>query len=472
MNYKKILQYIYEHSPTRFQNYMITRYSLERRKKKYGQEYFEFFNELTVSQWFDNQKLQLLQNFKLNKVVSYAVKNIPYYKSMFKENNLHAEDIETVRDLKKIPFLTKDQARNYVKQLISNEYKIRSLEHFQTSGTTGKAIDVYASSNYIQMEKAFQWLHRSWGGVKMGDRQATFVGYSVVPFNRTRPPFWVYDNVENRIFFSLHHMTKENLKYYINHLNEIKPDYIVGYPMAIFIISSYILDGNPVNFKPKAIFTASETLMPYQKPIIESAFHTRIFDWYGQTEFTANIVQCEEGNYHIKYEYGVVEILNSEGEQVKPGEAGEIVATGLNNLAMPFIRYRTGDTAIFKGEGCSCGRGGLLVERIIGRVEDVIITPDGRMITRLDFLFKGLNNVREAQLYQDEIDHLYINVVPSAGYSEFDKRKILAHAREHIGEMIKIEIREVDEIPRTKNGKFKYVVSDVFPKVIGLKQSR
>jgi len=470
-SYNKFLRFLYDKSPFSLKNYMTSMYSKKRSKIKYGAKYFDFFSKLEKSQWFSTENIKDLQESKMQRLLNYSLKYIPFYKKLFEEINLSEYDIRSIEDLKKIPILTKDSVRGNEETLRSTQYKAsKSVEKFQTSGTTGKAINIYASYDYIQMEKAFQWLHRSWAGINIGDAQATFVGYPVIPFNKKSPPFWVYDRTENRTFFSLHHMTKENLKYYAKHLKELKPLFITGYPTAIYIMATYLLD-SPIDINsPKAVFTASETLMAHQRKAIEEAFKCKVFDWYGQTEFTANIVQCAYGNYHIKPEYGIVEILNRKGAPAKSGEPGEIIASGLNNLAMPFIRYRTGDTAIPKDGKCPCGRAGALISKINGRIEDIIITPDKRFITRLDFIFKGLKNIVEAQLIQSTPDHLIVKIVKKNEYSKKDEKTIISNLREHLGTEINIEFKSVAEIPRTATGKFQYVISKVPVDFLDIKQ--
>jgi phenylacetate-CoA ligase len=128
---------------------------------------------------------------------------------------------------------------------------------------------------------------------------------------------------------------------------------------------------------------------------------------------------------------------------------------------MPLLRYQMGDTAVFRGGTCGCGRGGALVERIVGRVEDVIVTPDGRWLSRLDFIFKGLDRVEEAQLIQEEVGAVRVRIVKRQGYTAADEKQVLHKLKERLGEEMKLSVEYLDRIPRTSSGKFRYVISKV-----------
>jgi phenylacetate-CoA ligase len=128
---------------------------------------------------------------------------------------------------------------------------------------------------------------------------------------------------------------------------------------------------------------------------------------------------------------------------------------------MPLIRYRTGDSVV-PGEGeCACGRGGRIVERVLGRVEDFIVTPDGRQVGRLDHVFKGADRVYEAQLIQERVEELEVRIVPRPGFGEGDRRAIEEELRLRLGPSIALSFRLVTEIERGANGKFRFATSRV-----------
>jgi len=468
----RVTRWLYNHSPIHVQDFMTTVYSRGRSKVKYGPKFHEYLTDLERTQWYNNDELQVLQDEKIRRLIWYAYRYVPYYQLLFNEMGIAPQHIRSTADIKCLPYLEKSTVQARLGDFRSLQYRdSRSIEHFQSSGTTGKALDVFVTHDCLQMEKAFSWLHRSWGGVKQGDRLATFVGFPVKPVGRKHPPFWVYDRIENRMMFSLQHMSKANLSAYADQLSRFRPVFISGYPTAVYLMALYLCDAGITSVRPKAVFTASETLLAHHRPVIEQAFSCRVYDWYGAVELIANIVQCESGSYHIKPEYGVVEILNPDGTPAIPGQVGELVCTGLNNMAMPFIRYRIGDTAVPKDGVCPCGRGGILVERITGRIEDVIVTADGRYMSRLDFVFKGLPSVEEAQMIQETPDNLRLRIVRRPAYTEQDTAKILSNLQERLGTYLKVDLEFVERIPRTSNGKFRYVISKVPLDLAGAKQT-
>jgi phenylacetate-CoA ligase len=138
------------------------------------------------------------------------------------------------------------------------------------------------------------------------------------------------------------------------------------------------------------------------------------------------------------------------------------VCTAFKNPVMPLIRYDIGDIATLSGETCPCGRQSPAVTKIDGRIDSYIVTPDGRQLGRLDFLFKDSNRIEEAQLVQETLDRLSVFVVRSPGYDSSDERSLNADLRSYLGDQIRIDIEYVPKIPREPNGKFRQIVSRVF----------
>ena len=113
---------------------------------------------------------------------------------------------------------------------------------------------------------------------------------------------------------------------------------------------------------------------------------------------------------------------------------GEVICTGLQNMLQPLIRYRIGDMARWAiDQDCRCRRQMPVLENIEGRFEDICYTPDGREMLRFDTVFKGIENIREAQVVQEKIDLFTIYVVPANGFNHHDTETIKHNMQLHVG---------------------------------------
>ena len=168
--------------------------------------------------------------------------------------------------------------------------------------------------------------------------------------------------------------------------------------------------------------------------------------------------------------YGYTELLDNNNNPVKPGETGKIIATGFSNYAFPLVRYNTGDMAILsKNQGCDCGRGGVLLDTVTGRIEDYLITPNSKMVGRMAHIFKGVDGVRNGQIIQEEVSKVIIKIASDEIYNKISENKILNNLRERLGEKIEIEFQYVNEIPKEKNGKYKFIISRLDKELFGKK---
>lgn len=408
-------------------------------RNKYGQVFHRDLNRLADNEHKSNDQLLEEQASRLRSMLKYARTHVPYYRRLgCSPDNLH-----------EWPILDKQVLASRSDEFLSDEFPHKDLMTLKTSGTTGTPLQVRITKAYHQMEMAFRWRHRSWGGVPFLSRAAYVSGHAVTPASQSRGPFWRVDVVEKRLLCSSYHLSPANLPQYIDALRRYSPDFVHGYPSSLYVLAQYMLEHDVHEIRPRAVFTASETLLDFQRAAIQKAFGTKAFNWYGNTEMTCNIIECEAGGLHYRTDYGVLELLDD----------GAMVCTGLNNLAMPLIRYRVGDVAVGRNGSCPCGRGFPLVERVEGRIEDYVVTPDGRRIGRLDHLFKDAQHIREAQLEQNHVDELIVRIVRAEGFSQEVERVITAEARQRLGDAMRIRFDYVTEIHRTASGKFRFIKS-------------
>ena len=436
----------YDSLPVWVQTLAVNAASRRNFKKKYGRAFHEFLAQLERNEKKSRDELLHDQQQATKRMLAYAVQHVPYYRGQKRSPD----------NLNDWPVLEKKTISTAPEDFLSDEFSPGSLMELHTSGTTGTPLAVHFSDEYHQMEMAFRWRHKAWSGTPFLSSGAYVSGHPVVPPNQQSPPFWRVDKVEKRLLCSSYHLSPQNLLHYIDALIEFAPDFVHGYPSSLYVLGQYIRESRPSNdplrgWGPKAVCTASETLLDFQRAVIEQAFETKVFNWYGNSEMTCNIVQCAAGNLHYRTDYGVLELLDD----------GTMICTALNNRAMPFIRYKVGDVASLKDGMCACGVAFPLVERIIGRVEDYVRTPDGRFVGRLDHLFKDVQHVREAQILQRKVDEVVLRVVRAEGYTPKDEQTVLTEARQRLGNAMQIRFEYVEALERTAGGKLRFIVSQL-----------
>jgi phenylacetate-CoA ligase len=211
------------------------------------------------------------------------------------------------------------------------------------------------------------------------------------------------------------------------------------------------------------VHTGSENLLQSWRERIESVLGVPVKDHYGMAERVGLFHQCSESDaYHENPEYGVVELLETDY-----GRSREVVGTCLWNYAMPLIRYRMGDKASINENNhtCSCGRGlPLRVGKFEGRDDDILRTPDGRMLPGVNFytLMHQIDGVEIFRIVQRAIDEINIDLVVSQEFDEDCERELHSGLRKRIGEEVTITIEYTDMIERDEqSGKIRCIESEL-----------
>ncbi|MGD9874769.1 MAG: phenylacetate--CoA ligase family protein [Kiritimatiellia bacterium] len=454
-----IRQRLYNVSPAVVKNVITTAYGLQQRHARYGDDFVSNLALLLQLQFWPRESLLAYQQAQTAQFLRKMVPVTPHYAS-------RPEYVDAARtgDLSGLPLLSKSIVKNSPREFINSDLKEIPHRMVHTSGTTGQALVFPMANSCFQREYAYKQIHYSWGRVSLLNRRpfAFCAGHPVTGPGQIKPPFWTYDHANNHLFMSSYHMSERNLPHYIHELERFQPVMLGGYPSSIYLLALEAQRLGGCAVRPKAVYTFSETLLDFQRALISEMFGCKVFNWYGNTEICANIVECECGEMHMKLEHSFVEVLNDDDKPCGPGETGRLVCTGFGNPAFPLIRYEVGDVVTLSAkQEPACGRAGILVDKVLGRVEDYILTPDGRMVGRLDHLFKDSVNVAEAQICQDRREEVVLRIVKKSFYTERDEKLIMQEARIRLGNEIGIRFEYVDAIPRAPNGKFRFINSNM-----------
>ncbi len=423
---------------------------------RWGREFFKQLEFLEKSQWWSRQELENYQNEKLRPLIQHAYDNTAYYHRLFNDNKLSPGDIKTIKDLAKIPVLTKDIVREHFQEMVASNIDKKTLVRLSTSGTTGKPL-IFFSEKWLEFFNfgPYMWRYYHWAGQAFNDLKAIIGSGVIKPNSKGIKEIFSYNPARNQLILSSYDINRKNAPLFAEVLKKYKPQFIETFPASLEALVCFFQEQGirrPVQLK--AIFANSEVLYPWQRKLISEYFGCNIFDIYALEERVVKATECEKHTkHHINSEYGIVEIAEN-GCPVSYGDSGEIVATSLNNYGMPFIRYNTKDVGYLVKENCPCGRGLPLLGLMGGRTRNFVVSKSGSIIsiTIVD-IPNATDNVQQFQFVQTVQGKLQLKIVRREGFSQADLEKIEKKLKEKFSDDMEVEINFVDAIVKTQSGK-------------------
>ncbi|MDC0083070.1 hypothetical protein OAI64_02505 [Schleiferiaceae bacterium] len=331
----------------------------------------------------------------------------------------------------------------------------------KTSGTTGSALIVPIDSDFLRFKFAsfyfFKSIHNSGWKVKSGN----FFGRKIIDIKSNKPPYWLKSIFTNQVLFSQYHINEYSIKFYIEAIERFNLRTLHGYPsvLAIFaeIVKKLSLEKEVHDLELRNITVGSENLSDAQRNLIEKTFNCKVLNFYGQTESVVDIFECENGSLHINESFSFVELIETNESGVY-----RLIGTQLKNRKFPLIRYDTGDLVEYDSSlSCDCGRSDRIIKSIVGRNEDFLVLSNGNRIGRLDHIFKDSIDIVECQIIQNVKGEAIFKIVRGKNFIEKDEINLRQSIRTILGDDFKYEIRYLDSIEKTKNGKLKQVINNI-----------
>ncbi|WP_298447388.1 hypothetical protein [uncultured Marinobacter sp.] len=440
---------IYYRSSPKVQNFLVSLAGKMQFAKRYQSLNDKLIEIREIESLGDREKTEY-QNEKIEKMVRFCGETIPFYKKLFSDYGINHTQISSKLDLQKIPVLSKRTVIENI-DLITNP-NVKKYITQKTSGTTGTPFTIRMNNNTYQLAMALLVAHETKHGVSFGAKRATFAGRLIKNYSDNTPPFFRFNKSENQAIFSTYHLSSKTLEHYDNELKDLKPEELIGYPSAIYNLATLYFESQKVpSFKPKIIVTNSETLFSWQRKVIELVFGSTVYDYYGTAEYILFAGQEDDLSYAMNPILGVHEIIDNQG---LASSSGRIIGTSLSNTVMPLLRYEIGDTAVR-------GSSEFTIKSFTGRVDDQIHTPDGRRIGRTGEIFGFFENIKEAQIIQHDLSYCEVLIVSLKETDLVPKHNIIAKLKSKFGEQMTFDIKFVDNIEKSKNGKFKAVKSNL-----------
>ena len=397
--------------------------------------YYKKYKDFLIRRIFDMLTLFYKPDKgRLKKTLSYCSENIDFYKG--KGSVLEGYD-----------FIDKKVLMDNFERFTKKGFSIKNTG--MTSGTTGTPGKFFRDIKSMAMEQYFQEKYFKWRGtyriIFRGERLFDSSYdldkiYKTIPFIR-------------EMYVSSFHINDRSLKNLVERIKGIPEKSLWAYPSSAYMLAEYCLRNNEhIDFEVVAL--SSEMLMDYQRKTIEKAFNCIIKDWYGQAERVAALVRCEYGSYHEIEGYSNIEYVPAVDNML------EISGTTLYNKVMPLVRYNVHDLVELSDKACSCGNKGRNIVKIHGRNNSFVELPNSKLHeTTLAFLFKGMENIVEAQIIQRLDKKIVIKVVKGGRFDEENETTLLKHISNFIPEGLFL-IEYVDRIERDARGKFRYVINE------------
>lgn len=374
--------------------------------------------------------------------VRQAYKNVPYYKEKYDKAGIDIKTIKTVNDLKRLPYITKDEIREqFPNGIVSRNVDIKKCHYSATTGSTGRSLP------FIFSFKTFSFY------IATGLRLYTMIGYrpwhkmTYIKYTSIRYPRF-------GIFLRTNHIPSTiALHNQIEMLKKSKADLLIGYASLVFEIAQTVTPEDLKHIKLKFIGVNSELSTQEERDFISRVFNCPVYDEYSTEETWMIASQCRHNKYHIFTDNVWVEFINSQGKDAEPGEVGEIFLTTLRSPAMPFIRYRIGDLGRHSNDRCKCGSGFPVLEAFEGRSDDSFILPSGKYVSSLKilntftkFITKYLHLMEEFKVIQKKPGLITILLVKGKEYKDEHFQELISKLHEIFAEPVTIVVEIVDSI--------------------------
>lgn len=389
-----------------------------------------FLSKIAKAYLFDIQRLKKISDVKLKRYQDHQLKKmvrfaytVPLYHDKYKKARVHPNDISGIKDLRKLPLISKEDIKQYYPDgIISSKTSREQLVEIATSGTTGKSLSIYVDMfdiviglfGYIRAIKEYEINWRKHKLTIIGDFafHTAESGYISKGLQLRLQSDFLFKNIQWLD-------TNDEPKKIIKKINRFNPDFIGGYAGMLGHLALLKEKGFGKNISPKYIASTGAVLDKTLKEFIETTFDAHLFEVYGATETGPIAFECKQGGYHIMSDLLYLEFLKDD-MPVNSGEAGKLVVTKLFGKGTPIIRYDAiNDIVALRYEKCDCNLSGDMIKKIYGRDDLSLLLPSGRVLLPSSFseiysrVLYGLktNKLKDTQIIQHNLTKIEIQIV-------------------------------------------------------------
>ncbi len=396
--------------------------------------------------------IEEIQRERVRSIIDHAYHTVPYYRSTMGELGLKPSDFQTVQDLTKLPFLTKEKVMKNPRLFLSEGIDLSRCLSLKSSGTTGLHTGVFYDPRSMlfllacatrELEAIVRCIGKSFFQLRVAS-----VIWPDSPFTHLERFY------RSKAFLPIRRLrlsSTDPVEHNVSMINRFRPNVLFGNGYYLSMLFQGVLEGKFSMHFPDALVYMFSHFAENVRIRVEDELGIPVFSTYGSVEAHRIGFTCEERKgFHIHTDLSHVVVEGNGRHQ------GEIVVSNLVNKAMVLLNYRLGDLVTITDRRCPCGREFPLIGELVGKTDDIINLPGGRLVTPHDIygVFQTRKDVLDYQVVQDKVENFVIKVIP---YKVRDFRQTEEDLQGAFGRLFgkaaRVTVEPVDSIPPLPNGK-------------------
>lgn len=424
-----------------------------------GRPYAAFLRASAQADRSDPDELLRLQAAAAARMARYASQRTDWYARAYAAAGVDLEAVDDPAAFARLPIVDKADVRDHFDDFRARDSGVRKTVVATTGGSTGVPLRVLKD---VTVGPAAQsWRMLGWWGVHPSDDSAHLVRGPAHGLRlRAHDALWW---PTRRVHLDVGAVDRAAMLRFVQDFRRVRPRLLVGYAGALHELARVVLEQGWDVPAPVAVSSTAAPLTPVQRRDVTEAFGAPVYDTYRAGEVSYLGGQCEQlGRLHVLADQRLVEVVDEHGRRVAPGVEGEVVVTDLLNRAFPLVRYRLGDIVAWSPEACPCGRPFPVLTRVVGRSNDVIRTPSGKVsVYSFASVLMQHAGVRQYQIHQLRDHSLTVRIVPATqALSPADFAPVTRALVRELGGELPVRVELVTAIAHER-GKQKSVVSEL-----------
>lgn len=402
----------------------------------------------------NEEEIQKLSMENLSNLLVHATTHVPYYKQF-----AHTNSGDPGAWLKEFPVIDKSDFNNNIDSFLSVP-RDKLIPNY-SSGSSGVQGVVYMDKKEQSATRAIQTLFWEWSRY--------YLGKPVVQTGMT-PKRGLVKSLKDYFlrtkYYKAYGLDSKELSVILQSQSGLQNYHLGGYASSLYLLACEALARHESTVRFDAAISWGDKMFSHYRNQITEAFGCRVYDTYGTTEGTMIAAQKDLEYYYIISPHVFLEILDENDIEVPDGSIGRVVVTRLDGFSMPLIRYANGDLASKLPRNSYPDKRDFafpLLEMIVGRDTDIVHTVSGKYLIVHFFtgIFEFFPQIKQFKVIQKELSFIEIEYIPGREYVSEILHRIEEKITDRLGETLKVQWKEVQEIKPTASGKPQIIESYV-----------